>query len=133
MAPPSVPASSLARETIVSSTRSKSNVEEIARPTSPSACSSPTERVSSVVRACSSVKSRTFSIAMTAWSAKVWSSAICLSVNGRTSARRMVIAPIAAPSRMSGAVKWVRQRPRALMAACSGYSWTAAGSSTSAM
>ena len=38
--------------------------------------------VSSRLRLCSSVNRRTFSIAMTAWSAKVWSSAICLSVNG---------------------------------------------------
>ena len=38
--------------------------------------------VSSRLRASSSVNSRTFSMAMTAWSAKVWSSAICLSVNG---------------------------------------------------
>ena len=35
------------------------------------------------VRACSSENSRTFSIAITAWSAKVCTSSICLSVNGR--------------------------------------------------
>ena len=39
------------------------------------------------VRASSSLNSRTFSIAMTAWSAKVWSSAICLALKGRTSVR----------------------------------------------
>ena len=33
----------------------------------------------------SSLNSRTFSMAITAWSAKVLSSLICLSVNGRTS------------------------------------------------
>ena len=37
----------------------------------------------------------TFSMAMTAWSAKVFSSAICLSVKGRTSVRRITIAPMA--------------------------------------
>ena len=40
--------------------------------------------VSSRVRACTSSNSRTFSIAITAWSAKVSTSSICLSVNGRT-------------------------------------------------
>ena len=35
------------------------------------------------VRACTSSNSRTFSIAITAWSAKVVTSSICLSVNGR--------------------------------------------------
>ena len=33
-------------------------------------------------------------MAMTAWSAKVLRSSICLSVNGRTSVRRIRIAPI---------------------------------------
>ena len=36
------------------------------------------------VRACTSSNRRTFSIAITAWSAKVSTSSICLSVNGRT-------------------------------------------------
>ena len=45
--------------------------------------------VSSRFRASSSVNSRTFSIAITAWSAKVFASAICLSVKGCTSLRRM--------------------------------------------
>ena len=35
----------------------------------------------------SSLSSRVFSIAMTAWSAKLLTSSICLSVNGRTSVR----------------------------------------------
>src|SRR5262249_9215454 len=43
--------------------------------------------VRSRLRASSSLNSRTFSIAMTAWSAKVWTSAICFSVNGRESRR----------------------------------------------
>ncbi len=52
-----------------------------------SACNSATERVSSSVRACNSPKSRAFSIAITAWSAKVRTSSICLSVNGSTRCR----------------------------------------------
>ena len=55
--------------------------------------------VTSALRACSSLNSRTFSIAITAWSAKVLSSLICLSVKGRTSRRRITIAPIASSSR----------------------------------
>ena len=43
--------------------------------------------VISALRACSSLNSRTFSIAITAWSAKVLSSATCLSVNGPGVAR----------------------------------------------
>ena len=37
-----------------------------------------------LVRACTSSNSRAFSMAITAWSAKVVTSSICLSVNGRT-------------------------------------------------
>ena len=55
-----------------------------------------TLRMSAVAVCCSSasiavfisLNSRTFSIAITAWSAKVCSSAICLSLNGRISVRR---------------------------------------------
>ena len=36
-----------------------------------------------------SVISRAFSIAITAWAAKLWSNAICLSVKGRTSERAL--------------------------------------------
>ena len=46
-----------------------------------------------------SLNSRTFSIAITAWSAKVLRSVICLSEKGRTSVRRIRIAPMGAPSR----------------------------------
>src|SRR5215469_6171355 len=56
---------------IVASTVSRSSEELTARNTSSSACSSATERVSSSVRVCNSASSRAFSIAMTAWSAKV--------------------------------------------------------------
>ena len=57
-----------------------------------------TPRISLVAVCCSkasfvSLNSRTFSIAMTAWSAKVWSSAICLSVKAWTSPRRIRMAP----------------------------------------
>ena len=41
-------------------------------------------------------------MAMTAWSAKVFSSLICFSANSVSSARRSWIMPIATPSRMSG-------------------------------
>src|SRR5262249_39399202 len=53
---------------------------------------------SSRVRCCSASNSRTFSIAITAWSAKVVSSSICLSVKGRTTDRVSVNAPIGVPS-----------------------------------
>jgi hypothetical protein len=66
----------------VSSTVSTSNVEVTARLTSPSAVSFSTDWVSSPVRACSSLKRRAFSTAMTAWSANVLSSSISLSENG---------------------------------------------------
>ena len=46
------------------------------------------------VRASSSWNRRTFSMAITAWAAKVSSSVICLSENGRTSMRRMTMTPI---------------------------------------
>ena len=58
--------------------------------------------VSSRFRASSSVNSRTFSIAITAWAAKVFASAICLSEKGRTSVRRMAMTPMGTPSRRSG-------------------------------
>ena len=82
---------------MVASTVSRSSVELTAWLTSPSARSSPTDRVSSRVRASSSWNSRTFSIAITAWSAKVSSRATCRSVKSRTSVRRRAIAPIATP------------------------------------
>ena len=51
-------------------------------------CSSDSERSS--VRWRSSLSSRVFSMAMTAWAAKLLTSSICLSVNGRTSWRYIV-------------------------------------------
>ena len=50
-------------------------------------------RAVSRLRSCSSVNSRAFSMAITAWSAKVCTSAIWRSVNGRTSRRDRLIAP----------------------------------------
>ena len=66
-----------------------------------------TFRISAVAVRCSSascvsLNSRTFSIAMAAWSAKVRSSAMCLSSKGCTSVRRTRIEPSARPSRSSG-------------------------------
>ena len=52
--------------------------------------------------------SRTFSMAITAWSAKVLRRAICLSVKGRTSKRRIAITPIGIPSRSNGVPSIVR-------------------------
>ena len=43
------------------------------------------------------VEQRTFSIAITAWSAKVLTSSICFSVNGCTSERAKLRTPIGAP------------------------------------
>ncbi len=72
-------------------------------------CNSPCElemtRSTSAVAVCcssdsrSSLNSRTFSMAITAWSAKVFTSAICLSVKGRTDVRSSPMTPITAPSR----------------------------------
>ncbi len=66
MTPWSLPESWTARLTMVASTVSRSSVEPTAWLTSPSARSSPTERVSSPVRVSSSRNSRTFSMAITA-------------------------------------------------------------------
>jgi hypothetical protein len=43
-----------------------------------------------------------FSMAITAWSAKVVTSSICLSVNGFTLSRTSAKTPIVLPSRRSG-------------------------------
>ena len=55
-----------------------------------------------------SSNSRTFSIAITAWSAKVDTNSICLSVKGRTCERVSAITPIGVPSRSSGTPSIVR-------------------------
>ena len=71
-----------------------------------------TRRISAVAVCCSSasvtslalhsLNSRTFSMAITAWSAKVLSRAICLSEKGPASSRATVIAPMVVPSRSIG-------------------------------
>ncbi len=60
------------------------------------------------MRSFSSLNSRTFSIAITAWSAKVFNRSICLSLNGWISWRVTVIAPIGSPSRSIGTESVVR-------------------------
>ena len=71
----------------------------------------PATRRARACAACTSSNSRTFSIAITAWSAKVLTSSICLSVNGRTSERVNMITPIGVPSRRSGTPSTVRYPP----------------------
>src|SRR6266446_7211336 len=90
------------------STVSRSRVELTARPTSPSARSSSTERPSSAVRTCSSVNRRTLAMAMTAWSAKVFSSATWVSVKSPGSALRTWTLPIGCPSRSIGTARILR-------------------------
>ena len=72
-------------------------------------CSSASDK--SRVRACTSSNRRTFSIAITAWSAKVATSSICLSVNGRTALRCKMMTPIGVPSRSKGTPSTVRMPP----------------------
>ena len=85
----SAPHTTRALRGMVSSTgwRSVGELEMTRRISAVAVCCS-SASVSSRLRLCSSLNRRTFSIAMTAWSAKVFSSAICLSVKGRTSCRR---------------------------------------------
>ncbi len=64
--------------------------------------------VSSVLRASSSVNSRTFSIAMTAWSANVRSRSIWRSEKAPASTRATAIAPTARPSRSMGTATMAR-------------------------
>ena len=84
---------------------------EITRSTSDVAVCCSSDSHSSRVRCCSASNSRTFSIAITAWSAKVSTSLICLSVNGRTAARCRRSTPIGIPSRKSGTPRMVRKSP----------------------
>ena len=59
---------------------------------------------------CSSLNSRAFSIAMTAWSANVFSSSICRSVNGPDLATRQSMMRRSAASRSSGTARSVPSR-----------------------
>ena len=66
-----------------------------------------TPKISLVAVCCSndslsSLNSRTFSMAITAWSAKVVTSSICRSVNGMTFFRQTENVPIGVPSRSMG-------------------------------
>src|SRR4029077_5211612 len=63
------------------------------------------------VRASTLSNRRTFSIAMAAWSAKVETNSICLSVNGLTSRRVSARTPIGTPSRNIGRLRMVRKPP----------------------
>ena len=65
--------------------------------------------VSDAFFARSAVSSRAFSMAMAAWSAKVSISAIWLSVNGRTSSRRMRITPSSSSALSIGIASRVRK------------------------
>src|SRR6266540_2821453 len=69
-------------------------------------CSSASVR--SRLRASSSVNRRTFSMAMTAWSANVWSRASCLAENGSTSILNRSIVPMGTPSRSKGVATMAR-------------------------
>jgi hypothetical protein len=62
----------------------------------------------SSVRACNSPSSRAFSIAITAWSAKVRTNSICRSLNGSIRCRASTIVPITSPSRSRGTPSAVR-------------------------
>ena len=74
----------------------------------------PATSPSSRVRASTLSNRRTFSIAIAAWSAKVDTSSICLSVNGRTSERVSASTPIGTPSRSIGTPRMVRKPPSLL-------------------
>ena len=64
--------------------------------------------VASHVRACASSNRREFSMAITAWSAKVRSNATCPSVNGTASAPYTLMVPIACPACSIGTTRWLR-------------------------
>src|ERR1700730_15059331 len=70
------------------------------------------DSVSSRVRCCSASNSRAFSIAITAWSANVVTSSICLSVKRSTRWRARTITPIGTFCRKSGTPSAVRALPR---------------------
>ena len=72
-------------------------------------CSSASVR--SRLRASSSLNSRTFSMAITAWSANVCSSATARRRNGPGSGRPTAMAPSARPSRSSGTASTLRNPP----------------------
>ena len=81
---------------------------EMTRRISPVAVCCSSASVRSRLRASSSLNSRTFSMAMTAWSAKVFTSSICVAVKGLTSRRPQPIAPIGTPFRRIGTPRYER-------------------------
>ncbi len=94
----------------VSRTGWRSNVERLMtlRTSLVAVCCS-SASVRSRFRASSSWNSRTFSMAMTAWSAKVWSRSTCLSENDRlVDARATVIDADRLPSRSIGTARTLR-------------------------
>ena len=92
-----------ADSTRVSSTACRSNVERLMTlRTSAVAVCCWSDSLSSCVRCCTSLNSLTFSIAITAWRAKLVNSAICFSVNGLTSERRIKRVPMASSSLSPG-------------------------------
>ena len=64
--------------------------------------------LNSSVRACTSLNSPTFLIAITAWSANICSRRVCCSPNGPGAARVTVMMPTASPSFISGANSMLR-------------------------
>ena len=107
---------------IVSKTGSTAVGDALIAPrTSPVARSRSRASVSSRLRAASSVNRRTFSRAITAWSANVDRSWIWLSLNAWTSRRQVTMTPIGVPSLSIGTKSAVRP-PR------SSTAWTRRGS-----
>jgi len=75
-----------------------------------------TRRISAVAVCCSSasfvsLNNRTFSMAITAWSANVVTRPICLSVKARTSLRQIKKVPMSMPSLSIGIPTIVRKPP----------------------
>src|SRR5215472_13506227 len=96
MVPPSAPQRRAALSARTSSTGRRSKVERLMSlsTSAVAVCCSSASRVS--------LMSRAFSIAITAWSAKVVTRAICFSVKARTSFLKSENVPTGTPSRMSG-------------------------------
>ena len=87
----------------VSRTDCRSNVERlIVLSTSAVAFCRSSDSLSSRLRACTSSNKRTFSIAITAWSANVSISSICFDVNSPAANRCKIKTPIRLPSRSNG-------------------------------
>jgi len=95
-----------------------------------------TSSTSAVAVCCSSasrvsLNRRTFSIAITAWSEKVWTRAISAGENGRTWFRSKAIAPIDSPFNCIGTASTVRKPFFACSSRTSGYSVSTSGTTSS--